>query len=188
MPADVRSPLVLDIRELDRRAGSEKSFARTVPAPAGLGIPSIGIDEGAPLRLEVTVDSVVEGFWVAGTVSGLATGECVRCLDPLEMPVRTEIGALFVYADSRTARTDDEADDAEEVFVLEGDLLDLEQAVRDAVVLDLPLLPHCREDCPGLLPDGTKAAGAERAAAPVDPRWAGLAPLAASTAGGPATM
>lgn len=188
MPADIRSPLVLDIRELDRRAGSEKRVARTVPAPAGLGIPAIGVPEGAPLRLDLTVDSVVEGFWVSGTASATASGECVRCLDPLEQDLVTEVQALYVYAESRSTHGIDEDSDDEEVFLLDGDLLDLEQAVRDAVVLDLPLLPHCREDCPGLLSDGSKATGGESAAVAVDPRWADLAALAATGTRGPGTL
>ena len=34
--------------------------------------------------------------------------------------------------------------------VMEGDFLDLEPTLRDAVVLALPLTPLCREDCAGL--------------------------------------
>jgi uncharacterized protein len=63
--------------------------------------------------------------------------------------------------------------------VLEGDLLDLEPTVRDAVVLQLPLAPVCREDCPGLC----STCGARLAEDPehshdeVDPRWAALTAL-----------
>jgi uncharacterized protein len=35
-------------------------------------------------------------------------------------------------------------------YLLEGDLLDLEPALRDALVLELPLSPLCAADCPGL--------------------------------------
>lgn len=188
MPADIRSPLVLDIRELDRRAGSEKRVVRTVPAPAGLGLPAIGVPEGAPLRLDLTVDSVVEGFWVSGTAGATASGECVRCLDPLQEELVTQVEALYVYAESGSTHGLDEDSDDEEVFVLDGDLLDLEQAVRDAVVLDLPLLPHCRDDCPGLLPDGSKATADAPAPIATDPRWAELARLVDSTVGESATM
>ncbi len=59
-----------------------------------------------------------------------------------------------------------------------GDYLDLEQAVRDAVVLALPLLPVCHPDCPGLLLDGSRAPEGGARPEPVDPRWAALAALA----------
>ena len=63
---------------------------------------------------------------------------------------------------------------------LEGDLIDLEPVLRDAVVLALPFQPVCRDDCPGLCSE----CGARLADDPdhhhdeVDPRWAALQGLA----------
>ncbi len=65
----------------------------------------------------------------------------------------------------------------EELPVLDGDFLDLDPVVRDAVVLALPLAPLCRPDCPGLCVEcGARLAddpahGHDR----IDSRWAGLA-------------
>jgi uncharacterized protein len=63
---------------------------------------------------------------------------------------------------------------------MEGDLIDLEPLLRDAVVLALPFQPTCSEDCPGLCPEcGTRLAdqpGHTHEAA-VDPRWAALQQL-----------
>ena len=42
------------------------------------------------------------------------------------------------------------ADSDAEGYVQDGDLLDLEPALRDALVLELPLAPLCSGDCPGL--------------------------------------
>ena len=36
---------------------------------------------------------------------------------------------------------------------MEGDLIDLEPALRDQVVLALPFQPLCSDDCPGLCPE-----------------------------------
>jgi uncharacterized protein len=67
---------------------------------------------------------------------------------------------------------------------LEGDLLDLEPLLRDAVVLALPFQPLCREDCPGLCIE----CGARLADDPdhqheeaIDPRWATLQGLTEQT-------
>jgi uncharacterized protein len=82
---------------------------------------------------------------------------------------------LFVYDDEQQAGADDE-----ETSRLEGDLLDLEPVLRDAVVLALPFQPLCMEDCPGLCPEcGARLAEDPEHAheAAVDPRWAGLADL-----------
>ena len=69
-----------------------------------------------------------------------------------------------------------------ETYPIEGDEIDLEPLVRDAVLLALPLAPLCRDDCPGpatdAFPTGTdEAAAAPEEESPADPRWAALAEL-----------
>ena len=58
-----------------------------------------------------------------------------------------------------------------------ADLVDLEPMVRDAVILALPQVPLCREDCPGLCPEcgGRRAElGPDHGHETIDPRWAVL--------------
>ena len=64
----------------------------------------------------------------------------------------------------------------EDAYPLVDDELDLEPLVRDAVLLELPLAPLCREDCAGLCPQcgANRNEGACGCAAPRDPRWATL--------------
>jgi len=60
---------------------------------------------------------------------------------------------------------------------MRGDLIDLEPAVRDAVVLALPTNPLCRPDCPGLCPEcgvHFDDLPADHRHEDVDPRWAAL--------------
>jgi uncharacterized protein len=85
---------------------------------------------------------------------------------------------LFVYSDQGSHQAEDEEDDG--ASRLEGDLLDLEPLLRDAVVLALPFQPLCRNDCPGLCVEcGARLADDPEHTheAAVDPRWAGLAAL-----------
>jgi uncharacterized protein len=68
----------------------------------------------------------------------------------------------------------------DETSRLEGDLLDLEPLLRDAVVLALPFQPLCEDDCPGLCTEcGARLADDPDHAheAAIDPRWAGLQQL-----------
>ena len=75
----------------------------------------------------------------------------------------------------------DEQDDEGIIYHLDGDLLDLEPVLRDAVVLALPMSPLCREDCPGLCAEcGVPLADAgpgHRHDEATDPRWAALKQL-----------
>jgi uncharacterized protein len=173
---DPRSPLVLDTRELPRRPGALRTVKRVVPAPADLGLELIRVPQGAELSLDLRLESVSEGVLVSGTVAGPVEGECGRCLRPISDSVVVSIQELYAYANSTT----DETTDEDEVGRLQGDLIDLEPAVRDAVVLALPANPLCREDCPGLCPEcgvHWDDLPADHSHQQVDPRWAGLSQL-----------
>jgi uncharacterized protein len=151
-----------------------RKVSRTVPAPRELGTEVIGIPEGTDLELKLRLEAVMEGVLVSGTVHGIAVGECIRCLDEVRMPVDASITELFNYPD-RAAVVDAEAVE-DDMHELEGDLLNLEPVLRDAVVLALPFQPVCREDCPGLCSE----CGAKLADDPAhshetaDPRWSAL--------------
>lgn len=174
---DPRSPLVLDTGQLPRAPGAMRTVTRVVAAPQGLGSAMIGVPEGAEVHLDLRLESVTEGVLVSGTVTAVAAGECGRCLRPIETELAVPIQELFAYPDSTTEATTDE----DEIGRLQGDLVDLRPAVRDAVVLALPNTPLCRADCPGLCPE----CGAHWDDLPadhrherVDPRWEQLRTLA----------
>jgi len=185
---DPRSPYVLDTRELGRRPGSMRRVSRSVPAPAHLGVDVLGVPEGSALGLDLRLESVVEGVLVSGTVSATVTGECVRCLDPVSRHLEVGVQELWTHQGrdaGRPASAGEEAEETDELPRLDGDLLDLEPVLRDAVVLALPLQPLCRDDCPGLCSE----CGARLADDPghqhdaVDPRWAALEQLPRRTDG-----
>jgi uncharacterized protein len=163
-----------------------QEITRTVEAPDTIGTEIIAIPAGAPLELDVRLESVVEGVLVSGTVRATATGACVRCLEPATYPVDASFQELFAYSD-RAAHHHEVgvAEDDDEVYELEGDLVDLETVLRDAVVPALPFQPVCREDCPGLCSE----CGALLADDPQhhhdqgDPRWASLSGLLGAAAG-----
>jgi uncharacterized protein len=148
----------------------------TVPAPASLGVGVIGVPEGSDLELDLRLESVVEGVLVSGTARAHVAGECVRCLDPVSSEEEVPVQQLYLYPDA------DDTDETDEIGRLEGDLLDLEPVLRDALVLGLPFQPVCRDDCPGLCPDcGARLADDPgHAHAQDDPRWAALAALRGS--------
>ncbi|GAA4657968.1 MULTISPECIES: YceD family protein [Amycolatopsis] len=183
---DTRNPWVIDTRELGRRAGLSRTVQRKVPVSTALGVPDvIVVPEGSEVELDLLLESVVEGVLVTGTASAHTTGECSRCLDPVEDDVEIELTELFAYPDSTTDATTEE----DEVGRLVDDRIDMEPVVRDALVLALPQVPLCREDCPGLCPEcGSKWADLEpgHGHETIDPRWAALVErLGDSPAGGP---
>ncbi|WP_420810681.1 YceD family protein [Jiangella asiatica] len=176
---DPRAPFVLVTHELGRRPGSTQRVTRTVPAPGDLGLGGVvGVPERADVELNLRLDAVMEGVLVSGTVRARFEGECVRCLDSIGGEVVAEIQELYVYPE-RADDPDTETDDDE--MRVEDDMVDLEQPIRDAVVLALPQSPTCRPDCPGLCPvcGARFADDPDHAHESTDPRWAALAGLLA---------
>ena len=173
---DPRSPLVFDTREVGRRPGSMKRLRRPVPVPDDLGLELVRVPVGTTLDLDLRLESVLEGVLVSTTVSVPIEAECGRCLESFQDSVDVDIQELYAYPDSETDDTTDE----DEVSRLQGDLLDLEPALRDAVVLALPPNPLCRDDCPGLCPEcgvHWDALPPEHSHEVADPRWAALQSL-----------
>ena len=148
------------------RPGEMREHRLDFPAPEQLGEGAAVVAVGTALRIDVRLEGLHDGILVSGEVDTVATGECVRCLDPVSLVIEVDFQELFAYSPH-------EAFD----FVVRDDQVDLEPAVRDAVVLALPFQPVCREDCPGLDPetgerlaDDSERKPAER----IDPRWADL--------------
>ena len=168
-----------------------------MPAPADLHLELVSVPVGAEVALDVRFEAVTEGVLATGTATAPLAGECARCQDPLTSTVTVSFQELYLYSEGRPhgsrevsdkrekydkrakydRHDEDEERDDEERY-LDGDLLDLEPALRDAVVLALPMSPLCRDDCPGLcaecgarLADAGPDHGHEDA---TDPRWAGL--------------
>ena len=170
---DPRSPLIFDVSRLGRRPGAMQEIRQTEPSPSRIGLDLIAIDQGAPLDLDLRLESVSEGVLVSGTVHAPTRGECSRCLGPVTGDIDITLTELYAYPDSLTETTTEE----DEVGHVIDHTVDLEQPIRDAVGLALPFTPMCTEDCPGLCPQcGVALASAEPGHRhdQIDPRWAKL--------------
>jgi uncharacterized protein len=136
--------------------------------------PASPVDTAVPEGAEVTADLVLEaipgGVVATGRLTIPWTGTCGRCTSPVAGEVVVPVAERFVEEGHRRQPDDEEA------YPLVDDRLDLRPLVRDAVLLELPRAPRCREDCRGLCPE----CGTDRnvsdcgCGAPPDPRWASL--------------
>jgi uncharacterized protein len=173
-------PLVVPVAELRRRVGTRRELRRTVDA-ASLGdlegVAGTTVDPDAEIALDLVVESVLEGVTVTGTLRAPWRAECRRCLETVEGEVDVDVQELFEAHPT-----------VGETYPLDGDHIDIQPLVRDAVLLGLPLSVLCREDCAGPDPDrfpATIEADDDEAPAgeadpegpgeaPGDPRWAAL--------------
>jgi uncharacterized protein len=164
-----------------------KEYQLDIDAPFRIGVPLIGIPEGDLLEIDVRCESVTEGVLVTADIYAVAIGECIRCLDPVELEVDRKIQELYRYepTDDRGKKSrfkDEELVDLdeEELLYVEGEQVNLELPILDAIILSLPINPLCDEDCLGLCPDcGEKweSLPEDHQHEVIDARWAGLSGL-----------
>ncbi len=173
----------LNTHELARRAGEMKEYELDIVLYEKVGVDLISVPVGEVIEVDARLESVTEGILLTADIFATAKGECTRCLDPVAIDIERKIQELYYYAQkiekSKKKRSeDDDLDlDIEEDFMMEGDIMDLESPIRDAIVLALPINPLCSDDCQGLCPEcGGKWAelAADHAHEVVDARWAGL--------------
>ena len=165
-------PFVVPVATLLRHAGSqaEVSFAAPFDPTGVLAASSLGGSEvlpGADVEVRLVLTSFLGGIMATGTVVAPWRATCRRCATELGGALEVDVAERF----SPGAGPDDD-----EAYPIVDDEIDLGDLVRDAVVLDLPLAPLCREDCKGLCgvcgTDRNEAAcGCEPDR---DPRWATL--------------
>jgi uncharacterized protein len=125
-----------------------------------MGVELARVPAGAELELEIQLEGVAEGVLVTAAVSGPLMGECARCLEPFESVVKVRFQELFALGDE-PAQVDGDYD-ADSYRLDPSGLLDLESALRDAIVLELPLSPLCEDGCQGLCVEcGIRLADAE---------------------------
>ncbi|MFM6941516.1 MAG: YceD family protein [Candidatus Planktophila sp.] len=184
---------LLNTHELPRRAGEMKEYELDIAAPFRVGVPLIGVPEGDIIEIDARCESVTEGILVTADIYAVAIGECIRCLDPVELPVDRTIQELFSYEPTddkgkknrKKVEEEDDLDEDEALFV-EGEQVNLEIPILDAIILSLPVNPLCDEECMGLCPDcGEKweSLPEDHAHDVVDARWAGLGALDLGSSG-----
>jgi DUF177 domain-containing protein len=113
------------------------------------------------------------------------SGQCRRCLKPVRLEEPVELIRTFAPVEQVHAAAEHQADDSEASFdpalvdeeSYAGKEIDLAQAIREQILLQIPPPPLCDDDCKGLCPRCGKDlnegdCGCDRTA--MDPRWAAL--------------
>ena len=160
-----KSRWVVRVADLLRRAGETREEHLAGPLPA-LAVIASHVPDDEAVHLDGQLQSVNEGIVLQGTVRAPWTGECRRCLRPVVGEL--EVDVMEVFEDEPTEG---------ETSKLDGVQVDLEPVVREAVLLDLPLAPICREDCAGLCAECgalLDEVDCGHGVGDVDPRWSAL--------------
>ncbi|HVF54756.1 MAG TPA: DUF177 domain-containing protein [Pyrinomonadaceae bacterium] len=117
-----------------------------------------------------------------GTIKTEVEMPCDRCLRSTRVPVEVEFDAGFIPAERERGATENVELQQEDlsVSVFEGETINIDELVREQILLALPIRLLCTEDCKGLCPHCGADLNAEQCSCDrkeTDPRWAALAAL-----------
>jgi uncharacterized protein len=157
------SPLLINIIEMTRRAGTLKDIEISIPVST-FDFADKRLNDATEIEIALQLESINGGIVVHGTVTGQSRLLCGRCLRDIDYANIATIDELY-----------QRVPDSEDAYPIEGESLDLQPMVRETVLLSLPDTPVCKADCPGLCPQ----CGADLQSAPCgcqaqrfDERWA----------------
>ena len=137
-------------------------------------------------RVRLTEPAIVKGkvrragveVSVKGSIETRAQVDCDRCLKPVALPVNAEFELEYVTGSEYESSSVAELSEAEMTLsVFDGRVIDVDEIVKEQILLAVPTRMLCHEDCKGICPE----CGADRNTGEcscvtndIDPRWAAL--------------
>ena len=176
----------VSLTHLPRRPGNMWEADLVFVAPPELEVGMAKVAPASKMPAQIRIESVLDGVLVNLDFDFEVEAECARCLEPVMWTDHSRVTELFLYEETdsrgRVVQACDDASEELTFFYVQDDAVDLLDSVRDAIVLDLPLSPLCRPDCPGICPQcGDKFEGVPHDHATTDHRWSALEGLLEST-------
>jgi uncharacterized protein len=163
--------------ELDKLEGGRGSFAH-VYQPDELDPVDERINLTEPAEVKGGVRRTGDGVAVSGHVDTRAQVECDRCLKPVELPVTADFALEYITgADYESGSVAALSEEEMSVSVFDGQSIDVDEIVKEQILLAVPARTLCREDCQGICPEcgiDLNTGQCNCAAEEVDPRWAAL--------------
>ncbi|RBP99245.1 YceD family protein [Bifidobacterium xylocopae] len=155
------SPWAIPVAQVAQRPGQSKEIDGDFPAPSGIGDRIVGVNEGEPVHVSGSMDSIVDGLVFNAHISAPMHAECTRCLKPLSGPKELDLVAFFPYeyqhegrdfkGDVEIVAGEEEAGDGNTYPLADsGNVADIEALLRDNLVEAMPLKVLCKPDCKGL--------------------------------------
>jgi uncharacterized protein len=168
--------------EVETLTGAARAFAHTYRPE------EVALDEDeharltSPARVEGSASRKGEEIRLRGTINAEVEVACDRCLAVVRLPLEVEFDTAFIPQAAEAGKTENvellSADMG--LAAYEGDAVDLDELVREQIMLALPSRRLCREECRGLCPKcgaDLNAGECDCERGGTDPRWSALADL-----------
>lgn len=149
-------PLIVNLKQVpDEGFHLEEEIDQEI-----LGLADVEVHVRGPLSLKADIFPIQQGARARGTIEGVYSQECVRCLDPVEQLFSIEFTGLFQSAGGHREKQEqdvrhqeeDEAFENGEPYPIVNNQIDLGEMLREYVILGVPLHPLCQTNCQGLCP------------------------------------
>lgn len=107
------------------------------------------------LKLTLAGDTVV----MQGEIRTVATAPCARCLDDIRLPLSAAVTLAFINDERLLDRESEYALEEENSFYFDGEIIYPMEALRELLLLELPVVPACQLDEGDVCPFSGKKMG-----------------------------
>jgi len=145
-------PLSIPVKRL--REGPLEVEVELPPAELELADREFGEFEfRGPVRGRIMYHLVGQDVVASGELAVAVATRCVRCLTPVEVPVRATVNEVWMPFDAEdAAHLEDAAGEGAIVQSYRDDLIEPADVYRELLMVELPEHPCCSPDCRGLCP------------------------------------
>lgn len=166
--------------ELENLEGRKGDFAH-VYQPGELNPVDERVNLAGPATVSGEVRLTGNEVLVEGHVETRVQVECDRCLKPVELPVSADFALEYITgADYESGSVAALSEEQLSVSVFDGEAIDVDEMVKEQILLEVPVRTLCREDCQGICPEcgiDRNSGQCKCTVDEVDPRWAALKSL-----------
>ncbi len=143
------SAVLLAVRDLVRQPRAvEQDYPR-----GAIALEDVNLDWAGPLRVRGEARWSDAGLRLRLRLEGEIAPVCARCLGPVPMDISRSLDLLYRPAETMSPDDDLMLPSAEaEIGFFRGEGVELDEVVREQVLLALPMRAICSEDCKGLCP------------------------------------
>ena len=169
--------MLLSIKEMEiRKIRFDESYE-----PGQIDFSDEGLTQSGPLHVVGTAELLAHTdgeVRVRGKFTGALECTCDRCLGQARFPLDSSIDLFYRPASDIACEEEVSIDAGEaEIGFYEGGGLELEDILREQILLALPMQRTCREDCKGICPvcgKNRNETGCQCKVEPADDRWGAL--------------